>query len=279
MYSTTKSVWARARLLFFCAGAVCVALAQNPSQQQQSTSRAGSFQGKRTFTSTCAQCHGLDGKGSERAPNIADRANVQRLSDEQIFHIIQNGVPGTGMPAFHALQSAQIRAVVAYLRTLQGKTKVIALPGNPERGKEVFFGKAGCSECHMIAGQGGFIASDLSDYARTHDTAQIKSAIINPDGNGRPVRLLTATLRTGEAFTGRVRNEDNFSLQLQSLDGSFHFLQKAEIEKVESDPKTLMPSDYGSRLGEAELNDVISYLIKTAGGNTNAGKKSEEWEQ
>lgn len=248
---------------------------QNHAQKNSS----GAAQGKKIFASTCAQCHGLDGKGSERAPNIADRASVQRLSDEQIFHIIENGVPGAGMPAFHALQSAQIRAVVAYLRTLQGKNKVIALPGNADRGKDLFFGKAGCSECHMIAGQGGFIASDLSDYARTRDAAQIKNAIVNPGGNGRPVRLVTATLRNGETFTGKVRNEDNFSLQLQSLDGSFHFLQKSEIEKMEADAKTIMPSDYGSKLTEAELNDVISYLIKTAGGTAEVGKKSEEWEQ
>lgn len=255
--------------------------AQTEGAQQKHAQQnvSGAAQGKKIFTSTCAQCHGLDGKGSERAPNIADRSSVQRLSDEQTFHIVQNGVPGTGMPAFHALQSAQIRAVVAYLRTLQGKGKVIALPGNAGRGKDLFFGKAGCSECHMVAGQGGFIASDLSDYARTRDTAQIKNAIVNPGGNSRPVRLVTATLRNGERFTGRVRNEDNFSLQLQSLDGSFHFLQKSEIEKMEANANTFMPSDYGSKLTEGQLNDVISYLIKSAGGTTDVGKKGEEWEQ
>ncbi len=257
-----------------------VAPAQNPSQKRPTSFKTDSIQGKRTFTSTCAQCHGLDGKGGERGPNIADRPSVQRLSDSQIFHLIENGVPGTGMPAFHSLADSQIRALVAYLRTLQGKNKAAALPGSPEQGKTIFFGKAACSECHMVAGQGGFIASDLSDYARIHAVEQVRSAIVDPASGSRQVRLVTATLRDGEKFEGRVRDEDNFSVQLQTLDGRFHFLSKSEIDKMEPDSHSLMPSDYGSRLDPHELNDVVSYLMSVASASGSpTPTKVDEWEQ
>src|SRR5712692_5696408 len=62
--------------------------------------------GEQTFASSCAGCHGLDGRGGERAPNIAENPKVQHLADSQIFHIIENGIPGTGMPGFHALESS-----------------------------------------------------------------------------------------------------------------------------------------------------------------------------
>jgi cytochrome c oxidase cbb3-type subunit III len=235
--------------------------------------------GKQIFSSSCAQCHGLDGKGSERAPNIADTPAVQRLSDSKILQFIQNGVPGTGMPAFHSFDDSQVRAVVAYLRMLQGKNKTAALPGNPEQGKLLFFGRAGCSQCHMVAGNGGFIASDLSDYARIHETNQIRSAIVDPSSTGQQARLMTVTLHSGEKYAGRVRDEDNFSLQLQSLDGTFYFLSKSEIEKTQVDPQQLMPSDYSTRLNTSELNDVISYLIRAAGGtDPAASKKANELE-
>ena len=254
--------------------------AKNPLQKNSNASASLVVQGKQIFTSSCAQCHGLDGKGSERAPNIVDRANAQRASDSQIFQIIQNGVPGTGMPAFHSLHNPQIRAVVVYIRALQGKNKTAALPGNPDQGKTLFFGKTGCSECHMIAGEGGFIASDLSEYARTHEIEQIRSAIVDPASTGRQVRLVTVTLRGGERYMGRVRDEDNFSIQLQSLDGIFYFLSKSDIEKMQSDPQSLMPSDYGSRLNPHELNDLISCLMKVAGSSGSATPaKVEEWEQ
>ena len=148
---------------------------QTPRQNlPQKNAKLASTPGKQTFASTCAGCHGLDGRGGERAPNIAERAHVQRLSDAQISHIIENGVPGTGMPAFHSLETSDIEAIIAYLRILQGKTKTLDLPGDPDRGETVFLGKAGCSGCHMVAGKGGFIASDLSTYASTHAAEQIR---------------------------------------------------------------------------------------------------------
>jgi len=239
-----------------------------------------STRGKLTFASTCAGCHGLDGRGGERAPNLAENQKVQRLSDAQIFHIIENGVPQTGMPAFHSLPSSDIKAVVTYLRTLQGKNRTVKLPGDPARGETIFFGKAGCSECHMVDGKGGFIASDLSAYARTHAAAQIQSAITSPPPSGDPhTRMVAATTRAGEKYVGRIRNEDNFSLQFETLDGTFYFMDKADLKGLDSLP-TLMPSDYGSTLSSDELNDVISYLMRVAAasGSTTL-TKGHEWEE
>jgi hypothetical protein len=63
---------------------------------------------------------------------------------------------------------------------------------------------------------------------------------------------------------GRVRNEDNFSLQLQDLDGAFHFLAKSEVQGVEYSSQPLMPANYGSTLVSGELDDLISYLMSVA---------------
>jgi|ERR1022692_2702675 putative heme-binding domain-containing protein len=251
-----------------------------PQDLQHRNVKPPSTRGKQTFTSTCASCHGLDGRGGERAPNIADRANVQRLSDAQISHIIENGIPGTGMPAFHSLEISDVKAVVTYLRTLQGARKAVKLPGDPLRGETVVFGKAGCSGCHMVAGQGGFIASDLSTYAQTHAAEQIRIAITSPTPSPeRQARLVTATTRGGEKYVGRVRNEDNFSLQLQALDGTFHLALKSDIERLEYNSQTLMPSDYSSTLSPDELNDVVAYLMRVANVSESATlTKVEEWE-
>lgn len=190
---------------------------------------------------------------------------MRLLSDSQMFGIIENGIPGTGMPAFHALEHSQIQAVVTYLRSLQGTKKTIKLPGDPERGQTTFFGKAGCSGCHMVAGQGGFIASDLSGYTRTHGADEVRAAVTTPTASGdRQGRLVTATIRGGQKYVGRVRNEDNFSLQMQALDGTFHLLSKSDLEGLEYDSHTLMPSDYASTLSHVELDDVVSYLMRVA---------------
>ena len=263
MLSGSRSQFVLTLAALWAAGGLA-AWPQTPRQNlPQKNAKLYSTRGKQTFTSTCAGCHGLDGRGGERAPNIAERAHVQRFSDAQISHIIENGVPGTGMPAFHSLQQSDVQAIVAYLRILQGRTKTLELPGDPDRGEILFFGKAGCSGCHMVAGKGGFIASDLSSYASTHTAEQIRSAIVSrlPDTNLQ-ARLVTATTRGGEKVVGRVRNEDNFSLQLQTLDGTFYSVTKSDLARLEYNSQALMPSDYSSTLSPNELNDLVSYVMR-----------------
>lgn len=220
--------------------------------------------GRRIFSTSCAACHGIDGRGGEHAPNIATRPEIQRLSDQQLFHIVHDG--SGPMPAFGTMFSgAQIRAVVQYLRFLQGSRGPAAMPGDPKVGKALFFGKAGCSGCHMVRGEGGFIAEDLTNYAATKSPAEIRSAIVSPAGDVyQRDRLATVKTKSGETIQGLVRNEDNFSLQLQSLDGSFHLLDKSDIRSIAHNANPLMPSDYGTKLSSRQIDAIVSYLMSVA---------------
>jgi cytochrome c oxidase cbb3-type subunit III len=240
------------------------ALQSAAQQSAQPQSKSANNEGQRLFATLCAGCHGLDARGGERAPNIAQRREVQRQSDAELMQIVQEGIPGAGMPAFHSLTDSDVKAVIAYLRTLQGTSKAAAVSGDPVRGKTVFYGDAGCSACHMIAGSGGFIASDLSGYGRTHSVPDIRRAITRPDQTSdQQAQSAVVITHAGQQYSGRIRNQDNFSLQLQSLDGTFHFFLRSDIERVEHNSQALMPSDYGSKLSPQDLNDLVSYLISS----------------
>jgi len=179
------------------------------------------------------------------------------------------------MPAFHSLSAIQIKAIVAYLRVLQGANQTVATTGDAARGKEIFFGKAGCSACHMVAGSGGFIAADLTGFSQTHSAAEIRTAIMQPNPRlDRP--SVVVTTRDGTKYAGRVRNEDNFSLQLQTSDGAFHFLAKSEVERMEADVQAEMPGNYGSTLSSTELDDLMSYLILASKNAESLPKRKEE---
>jgi cytochrome c oxidase cbb3-type subunit III len=262
---------------FLCAAAasvflaVCALVLQAGAQNAKSPARknqaAGSAaeNGRKTFESVCATCHGLDGRGGERGPNIATRPEVQQLSDEETLHVLQTGIPAAGMPAFGALGAPKIKAVMAYLRVLQGEGKASPIPGDAQRGKLFFFGKARCADCHMIGGLGGFIGADLSSYGSNRSAKEIRAAITDPNKDLEPrERTVLVTTREGRQLTGIARNEDNFSLQLQSLDGTFHLFSKKDLEHFEYQPKSLMPPDYGSVLSAAELDDLVSYLVHAA---------------
>src|SRR5215831_292186 len=143
-----------------------IAQAKHTSSPKQSAAAASGV-GRSAFNSTCAACHGLDGHGSDKAVNIATSPRVQNLTDAQLSNVISNGLPGTGMPAFHTLSSKQVRDIVNYVRVLQGRGEEVSLPGDPIKGKEIFFGKGDCSSCHTVEGEGGFLGPDLTSHGST----------------------------------------------------------------------------------------------------------------
>ena len=233
------------------------------SQAAQNPVAGGRTEGKQIFVSSCGTCHGMDGRGGVHAPGIAASAAAERLSDEEIERIVRNGIPSGGMPSFRALGPGKIQAVVAYLRTLQGKQSAAPVAGNPARGRQLFFGPAGCAACHMIDGKGGFLGPDLSAYSRSHSPPEMREAIVDP---GKSLRFadytVVAVTRSGRKLVGIARNEDNFSLQLQTPDGAFHLLMRSNLKRLRHEPRSLMPADYGSKLSGQELDDIISFLAQ-----------------
>ena len=168
------------------------------------------------------------------------------------------------MPAFHSLNERQVRDVVGYLRSLQGKAEGSILPGDPKRGKEIFFGKGDCSACHTISGKGGLLGPDLTEHGATSSADKLRDEIVKAP-RLPPIGYRTAVLTTdsGEHLEGLVRNEDNFSVQLQTKDGSFHFFKKTDLRSFERQGGSLMPADYRDRFNDGELNDLASYLMTT----------------
>ena len=251
--------------------------AQNPRLPNRKQRGQPSPLGQKSFETICAGCHGLDGRGGERGPDIVGRFEVQRLSDAETLQIMKNGKPAKGMPAFGSLGNAKLKTLLNHLRRLQGNGNATVVAGDPQRGRTLFFGKGRCSECHMVNGTGGFLGSDLSSYGLTQSAEDIRSAIISPDADLDPRRRVVAvTVRNGQKYSGIARNEDNFSLQLQSFDGAFHLLAKSEIEHLESLPRTVMPSDYRSALTPNEIDDLIGYLVSVAkSGPAARAKKSK----
>ena len=251
-------------------------LGAHPQDSLEEDLKPGPAPGKIAFNSTCAGCHGLDGRGSEKAPNIVSSPKVQHLSDAQLSNIVSNGIPGTGMPAFHTLTNAKVRAIVGYLHTLQGKGDTAAIPGNPVSGKNIFFGKGACSTCHTVSGEGGFLGPDLTRYGGALTPRAIRDRIVNPN-RIVPVgyKLAAATTHDGNRIEGMVRSEDNFSVQLQARDGAFHFLQKSDLQNLEYLDRPIMPTDYGKRLSAAELDDLVKYLANPGSLETVARQKTQ----
>lgn len=238
--------------------AVVLIFALAASQAQTTAHRAG----RQTFESSCAPCHGLNGKGGERAPDIVTRPDIVRLSDSGTLKVLREGKLQAGMPPFAGLGPAKLSDILNYLRFLQGQRRTPTVVVNAEKGKEIFSGKAGCSECHMVHGLGGFLGPDLSYYGASHSADDIRSAIVSAEKRpGSRKGLARATTRDGRQIFGLVRNEDNLSVQLQGQDGAFYSLEKSDLSELIFDSEPLMSDNYGAKLSKSELDQLVGYLL------------------
>lgn len=84
--------------------------------------------GKGVYDSKCLACHTADGGGLV-GPNLTDKYWIHgKGTNEDIYDVIVKGVPEKGMISWQPLLSdKEIRAVTAYIKTLQGTT-----PANPK---------------------------------------------------------------------------------------------------------------------------------------------------
>lgn len=240
-------------------GAVGTALGQTSNGEQSTPSPQPEIKGKSVFELKCATCHGLDGLGGEHAPDIVRRLSMRTLSDQALLDVIHEGITEAGMPGFANLGKENDRALVAYLRFLQGKSAADSTPGDPARGRNLFFGKASCSACHS---RGQFIAEDLTGFTRDHEMGEIRDAVLRPAGG--PPEAATAVAQDGRKFSGMIRNEDNASLQLQDANGRFYLLMKSSLVSVQRKTGEPMPVDYGKRLSASELDDLVAYILREA---------------
>jgi len=260
-------------LLCFVTCSLFLAFAQTPGKPHQAqTTNSRTNEARQVFESVCAGCHGLDGRGGERGPDISTRPQIVQLSDTELLQILRAGRPTAGMPLFDSFGTTKLQELIAYLRVLQGKSAAVALPGDPHNGKSLFFGRARCSECHTMQGSGGFLGRDLSTYGATLSPAEIRSSILHPDPGSKSNKTAVITMRDSQRFTGVIRNEDNFSIQLQSLDGTFHFLTRSEVAKMEFLSQPIMPADYAASLKPAELDDLVNFIIAAS----KAGKTARQ---
>ncbi|MGE0129487.1 MAG: PQQ-dependent dehydrogenase, methanol/ethanol family [Blastocatellales bacterium] len=224
--------------------------------------------GKRHYEARCAACHGADGKGGERGPDIISPERARRRSADDLSELIRKGIPAAGMPAF-PLPEREMRELVAFVRSLSAPAIENAAPGDVAAGAAFFFGKGNCSSCHVVKGRGGLLGPDLSELGAERTLSEIEQSLRAPGARlTQGFRLVSARLHDGQRLRGFARNESNYDLQLQSLDGKLRLLQRQEIAELTHETVSLMPE---VKATQEEMRNLLAYLSRLSGAEPVAG--------
>ena len=220
--------------------------------------------GRATFRIRCAPCHGIGGEGGH-APDLTLGTYSVGSSNANLFDVVAGGIPGTEMPGFGTqLNNDSTWRIVSYLRSI-ARRDVVAVSGNPRTGETIFVGRGQCSNCHRVYRKGGRLGPDLSRGGQARSVAYLRAALVSPDERLTPgYSTVTVTTSTGEKISGVAKNIDNFSVQLMDPQENIRSFLKSDVRAIDQEFHSLMPS-YENVLSEAEINDVLAYLVSLKG--------------
>jgi len=224
--------------------------------------------GSEIFSATCAgaYCHGAEGSAG-RAPQLAGRAFVAG----NLFGVILNGKPATGMPGFsQQLRSEDIEAVTQYVLALPGpagggaaspKPAGADLPPAAEKGWTLFFDAVrmgGCGKCHEIDNRGSPVGPDLRTLAPAHfrNLRQVSRT-----------RVVMASTVDEDPFPAIVAEQTPQLIRVYDLSSPLPVLRTFQPSQVR-----IMPSSAWSHATAAQtyseidleaISDYLTWLVRT----------------
>jgi mono/diheme cytochrome c family protein len=196
--------------------------------------------GGQLYQTTCTACHGPDGDGVPSI-NLGSGKFRRGTTDDEIVKIIIGGIPGTAMPP-SSFSEGQAGTIVAYLRSLASSPTTGMLKGDAARGQALFTGKGQCQNCHSVAGVGARGGPSLSEVGVSRRAIE----------------------RDGATITGRLLNQDTFTVQLLDTSGRLRLLDKSTIREFAILKESPMPS-YKDKLNTQEIADLVTYLATLKG--------------
>jgi PQQ-dependent dehydrogenase (methanol/ethanol family) len=215
--------------------------------------------GRKLYLEGCSGCHGPTAEGG-RGPNLAQGDQIRGATNRHLVSVLTEGVKGSDMPP-SGLPNDKVWQIVAYLRNMTAVAFDSMATGDVQSGAALFFGEAGCANCHTIRGRGGFPGPDLSNIGRVRSFRQLRVSLLDPDAQiAEGYGGVTVTTQSGQTISGVARDNTNYAIQILDAHGDVHRLLKADLREVAVHKGSLMPQDFKLRLSAAEIDDLLAFL-------------------
>jgi len=166
----------------------------------------------------------------------------------------------------------EIWQIITYIRSQEVKAPAQPL-GDAAHGKELFYGDANCSMCHMVDGKGGRLGPELTAVGGSRTREAIIDSVRNPSRRlawgltesmkefPQEYESVTAVTADGKKIKGVTLNEDNFSVQIMDMGEHIHLLEKDTLLSFQKTRESAMPKYTTDTLSDKELEDIVAYLV------------------
>jgi putative heme-binding domain-containing protein len=219
--------------------------------------------GGRLFRADCIACHGADGDMVEGV-DLGHARFRRATSDDALITIIQKGIAGTAMPP-HNFSDFEAGSILAYLRDMATTGRSTSGKGDPAHGKILFEGKGGCAGCHRVNGNGSRTGPDLSEIGALRRAVELQRSLVEPNEEILPQnRTYRVVTLEGDKITGRLLNQDSFTVQLLDSNERLLSLPRSKLRESGFLNDSPMPS-YRQRLTPREMDDLVAYLVSLKG--------------
>jgi putative heme-binding domain-containing protein len=199
-------------------------------------------------------------------------------SDADMFQVISNGIPGTAMPANGTngqgvgMTDEEVWQIITYIRSQEVKAPASAV-GNAGHGRDLFYGDANCSLCHMVEGKGGRLGPELTAVGGSRTREAIIESVRDPNRRlawgltestkefPQEYESVTVVTADGKEIKGVTLNEDSFSVQVMDANEQIHLLEKNKLRSFQKSRQSAMPKYGADILSDKDLADIVAYLV------------------
>jgi putative heme-binding domain-containing protein len=216
-------------------------------------------------------------RAAERAETIRRLLSATRSALLLAEALAENRVPASVRPevlaAAVAVSDAQVRDLferflpdeqrVRRLGSVVRPEQILALKGNTERGRELFFKAAGlqCVNCHRVGGTGSTLGPDLSQIGKKYTRAQLLESILEPSKTIEPKYTAYLVETTdGKVITGLLEARTESEVVLRTVKDQAVRIPASQVATLVPQRTSLMPELLLRDVTAEQAADLLDFL-------------------
>ena len=139
--------------------------------------------------------------------------------------------------------------------------QLASLKGNIGAGKELFEGKATCSNCHIVNQLGKNVGPDLSEIGSKLSREAMYTAILDPSaGISHNYENFSVLTLDGQVISGLKVSETDQVIVIRTADAVDRRIPKTEVDVVKKSDKSIMPENLHHSFDQKGLIDLVEYM-------------------